>query len=134
MRKALTVAKSELSSSVRSKAFLVSLVMMPVLMIGSIVLQHTLNKRVDAKPRTCAVIDPTGQMFAGLAEKTEARNKLVAAAPGKDASGAPFTLERIDLAGKDLDQVRLELSDRIRQKQLFAFVELPADALSAEPS
>jgi len=42
------------------------------------------------------------------------------------------SLARAD--GKSIDDVRLGLSDAVRRGELFAFVEIPADALTVDPS
>jgi ABC-2 type transport system permease protein len=126
MRKALVVAGAEFQSAIRSKAFLVSLFLMPVLMGGSIAAQKMAADHVDTETRKFAVIDASGQLYAGLAEKTRSRNWL-------GGLVARYMPEEVKVpAGKSLDEVRLELSDRIRAKELFAFVELPADALTAD--
>ncbi len=127
MRKALVVAKAEWNAAVRSKAFIISLLLMPVLMGGSIFAQKMVADHVDDTTRKFAVIDASGQLYDRLAERTQARNLLVAGKAGR------FEPERIELgAGKDLDAARLELSDRVRRRELFAFVELPADAFSSD--
>jgi ABC-2 type transport system permease protein len=126
MRKALVVAGAELNAAVRSRAFLVSLVLMPVLMGGSIAAQKAVEGHVDTKARKFAVIDPTGKLYEGLAEKTRIRNQVLG------GTGAPFLPERVEVGADGLDARRLALSDRIRARDLFAFVELPADALTAE--
>ena len=125
MRKAFVVAGAEWNAAVRSRAFLVSLVLLPVIMGGSIFAQRAVAGHTDSDTRRFAVVDPTGQLYEGLAAKTEARNRLVAGKAGR------FVPERVDVGGtRTLDAVRLELSDRIRTRELFAFVELPADALA----
>lgn len=125
MRKALVVAGAEWNAAVRSRAFLVSLVLLPVIMGGSIFAQRAVAGHTDSATRRFAVVDPTGQLYDGLAAKTEARNLLVGGTAGR------FVPERV--AAPDparLDALRLQLSDRIRTRELFAFVELPADALA----
>jgi ABC-2 type transport system permease protein len=125
MRKALVVAGAEWNAAVRSRAFLVSLVLLPVIMGGSIFAQKAVAGHTDSVTRRFAVVDPTGQLYEGLASKTAARNLLVGDKAGR------FVPERVDVGGaRTLDAVRLELSDRIRARDLFAFVELPADALA----
>jgi ABC-2 type transport system permease protein len=128
MRKAFVVAGAEWNAAVRSRAFIVSLVLLPVLMGGSIAAEKAVAGHTDTMTRRFAVIDPTGKLYDGLAQKTEVRNALVAGKAGR------FVPEKVDVPAGDparLDAVRLALSDRIRARELFAFVELPADALAA---
>ncbi|HEY7955003.1 MAG TPA: ABC transporter permease [Polyangia bacterium] len=115
-RKILAVAETELNALIRSKAFLISVLLVPVLIFGVNILQVHLGK-TDTTARKFAVLDQTGVLYDGLAAKATARNAL---------GGAPFLPSKIELAGRPLDQVRLELSDEVRRGDLFAFVELPA--------
>lgn len=131
MRRILVVAAAELGASVRTKAFIVSIVLMPILILGSILVQRLVDKHTDTTTRAFAVLDHTGVLYADLAERTEARNRLVAGGPGKAAVAARFVPSPVALDGRAVDDVRFELSERIRRKELFAYVEIPADALSA---
>ncbi len=68
MRKLLVIAVREYTAAVRTKAFLVSLVLLPVLMLGSFVVQALLRDRVDTSPKHFAVIDrsPGEEVLAAL--------------------------------------------------------------------
>lgn len=123
MRKALVVAGAELQNALRSRAFIISLVLMPVLMGGSIAAQKAVAGHKDTTERKFAVIDGTGKLYAGIAERTEARNTLLAASAGR------YVPEQTTAEAGQLDELRLALSERVRAKELFAFVEIPADAL-----
>ena len=49
-----------------------------------------------------------------------------------EAKTAPhFLLRRVDLAGRSADDVTVELSDQVRDKALFAFVDIPAGIIEA---
>ena len=60
MRKALIVAQSEFVTLVKSKAFLVGLILMPVVMGTSIMLVRATKDATDMKDRTFAIVDYTG--------------------------------------------------------------------------
>ena len=60
MRKVLAVARTEYLNAVRSKAFIIGLLLMPVLMGGAIVVNEFLEDRVDVEDRKIAVLDHTG--------------------------------------------------------------------------
>ncbi|MCU1280606.1 MAG: family transporter protein, partial [bacterium] len=72
-------------------------------------------------------LDPTGRYYDDLAAAARTRNAEVAAANGHGMPKPPFEPERVELAGRPLDEVRLALSERVRKEQLFAFVEIPAE-------
>lgn len=126
--KILTVAEAEFRAMVRSKAFLISIVVLPIIMLGMSFAQKQISARVDTSPRRFAVIDPTGRWYDRIAAEANKRNAAIAElAAASKLPKPPFTPERADLGGRPLDEVRLALSDRVRQEQLFAFVEIPAE-------
>ena len=124
MNKILIVAQSEFATLVRSKAFVIGIILLPVVMAGSVLLQRATRNATDDKERSFAIIDHTGVLAPALVQ--------VASVQGKTPDGLPaprFKPVPVDLAGRNLDDVRLELSEKVRKEQLFAFVELPADIL-----
>jgi ABC-type Na+ efflux pump permease subunit len=123
------VAISEFLTLVRTKAFLIGVFLMPVFMGSAIVLQRMTMDRVDTAERSFAVLDHAGGMYEPLARAAEAWNR--AAAPGGRPRAPTFRPARVDVSRRPLDEVRLELSERIRREELFAFVEIPAKILDA---
>ena len=59
MNKILVVAKREYTAAVRTKAFLVSLLLMPILMFGGIFVQNQTRKLADTNTYKVAVLDRT---------------------------------------------------------------------------
>jgi ABC-2 type transport system permease protein len=125
MNKIFTVASSEFSTLVRSRAFLISLFLMPVLMAGSIYLARATRNTTDDVNRRFAIVDHSGALSAMVKAAAEARN-----ASGT-ASGR-FEPVVVEPQGRTPEAVRLELSDRIREKDLFAFIEIPAGILNPD--
>ncbi len=131
MRKALIVAKSEFATLVRSKAFLISLILMPAVMGGSVMLVRATKDATDMKDRTFALVDYTGV----VAEPLKAvANLYNAGTPSPmDAvlprQGPRFIPVEIKSSGESPDALRLELSNRVRKQEFFAFVEVPAEIL-----
>ncbi|MSP16606.1 MAG: ABC transporter permease [Myxococcales bacterium] len=131
MRKALIVAAAELGQSVRTKAFIVSVLLMPILLGGSVVVQRFVERHSDESERRFAVLDHTGKLASGLVMNTAARNLLVAGrAAAYLAEVIPVPLPGAPAAA--LDELRLTLSERIRDKTLFAFIEIPAATLDGD--
>ena len=60
MYKLLVIAQREFSAMVATKAFLFTLVMMPILMFGGVVLMPRLNQLSPAKTQRIVVADGTG--------------------------------------------------------------------------
>jgi ABC-2 type transport system permease protein len=125
----MIIARREYQALVRTKAFIISLVLMPIFMLGGIFLQVFLNGRVDVSEKKVVVLDGTGRIFAPLEAMAEQRNGSAEKneASGKKARGG-IALEQ-GPASAVTDEERLELSDRIRHNEIFAFVEIDADAL-----
>jgi ABC-2 type transport system permease protein len=76
MKKALAVARWEFVEKVKSKAFLISLILMPLIMIAFGVLPGLLATRADSSARTIGVIDATGDFLTPLSRIIEQRYRL----------------------------------------------------------
>jgi len=85
------------------------------------------REHIDLEDRRVAVIDETGVLYAPLAEAAKEFN--AASVENGVRKGPNFVLERVEPAGRSLDEIKLELSDRIRKHDLFAFVILPTGVL-----
>lgn len=72
MRKVLAVARWEYIERVRSKAFLISLFLMPIILVGMGVLPSIFAMRPDQDTRTIGVIDRSGMLAAEFARRMEA--------------------------------------------------------------
>lgn len=143
MFKILTIAKREYAAMVATKAFAFTLVMMPVLMLGGIVLMPMLGKLSGSKERRIVVADGTGKLFGVIRAAADEYNERLqaSAATSDDGDGAGdgagmftrdyWNFEAADSATLD-DQTRLDLSREIRDGQLYAFVEIPVDLLPSD--
>ncbi|MDB5352472.1 MAG: hypothetical protein JWN86_3719 [Planctomycetota bacterium] len=129
MDKILIVARTEFGNAVRTKAFLVSLLMLPILYSAMIFMQIFAN-RSDTVPRPFAVIDRTGKLFPAIKKAAEERNKSLVTPEGKPTASAFYPTEVKD-GDQPPDATVLALSEKVRAKELFAFVEIPADAIEA---
>ena len=130
MNRILTVAQSEFLTLVRTKAFIVGILLMPALMVGFGFFMSYAERHVDTTDRAVAVIDETGSFFEPLAAAAEAHNQK--AGSGEQKTGPHFLLEHVDLAGRSVDEASVELSARIKRKDLFAFVVIPPDVVDPD--
>ena len=130
MNKILIVAQSEFMTLVRSKAFIISVILMPVVMGGSIFLVRATKDTVDVKDRAFAYIDHSGVIGPAIEEVAKVTN---ANADGPDGRKGPrFLPVAVNVAGRNLDDVKLELSQKVKKQELFAFVEFPADIIDPD--
>lgn len=129
MRKTLIVAQSEFATLVHSKAFIISMILMPVVMGVSILLVRATKDSTDGKDRTFAVVDYSGVIAEPLLAVAGMYNASgpVPAEAGLSRKGPRFIPVEVKPGGRNPEDLRVELSDRVRKQELFAFVELPAN-------
>lgn len=148
MNKVLAIARAEFVQAVMSKAFIIGLFAMPLLMGGSLVFQKFVGDRVDLTPRTLAVYDPSGELWPTLEAAAAARNEyaiwkpIESSAEASDASETTeaerkqirpeFVLERYEPAGEERADV--VLSARVKAKELQGFVLIDPSIVTEEPS
>jgi ABC-2 type transport system permease protein len=135
MRKILVIARREYLASVQTKAFLISMFLMPVLMGGSVLVQKILQSVGDLQEKQFVIVDRTGEnLFADLktALKSPETNELPN--PDKDAAPSKFIIhnEKPSLEGKEKEQ-RYLLSERVRRGEIFGFAEIGPDVLVPAP-
>ncbi len=125
MNKVWRVAKTEYLNLVRSKAFLVSLFLMPVFMGGAITMQALLGDQEDLRDRRVAVVDGTGRLLAGLERSAAERDATEGVKDGVQVRPR-FVLEA---AGAD----EALLSSRVERGELFAYVLIGPGVLARDP-
>ncbi len=138
MRKIFTIAAREYNAVVRSKAFVLSLVLLPLMMAAPAVVQRVTKDVVDTRERSFAVIDqtPGEQIYAALDTAVKAHN----AAVNDPATGRQvhpkFSLEKVAPAhtGDALLKQRYELAERVRAGKLFGFISIGPDVLKPVPA
>ncbi len=151
MRKIFTIASREYRAMVGTKAFLLSIIMMPILMLGSLMAIELMKNASQVKDRKIAIIDHSGSFVEAIRQAAEQKNKLIddwedvakSSEDGGKASSADtvdnflgsnrdkYFIEKVEPVGFT-DENRFELSERIRNQSLYAFVEIPKGADSPD--
>jgi ABC-2 type transport system permease protein len=127
VRKTLVVAAREYLAAVRTKTFLIGLLIMPIMMGGSIVLQVLLKDVVDTADHHYALVDRTpGRKFTGVIKDAVADYNAKAVENGQRVRPPG----RRAATPEDSKQQRFELSERVRKGELLGFLEI-LDADSA---
>ncbi|MEM0924539.1 MAG: hypothetical protein AAGJ83_00740, partial [Planctomycetota bacterium] len=136
MNRILTVAQRELMAMIGTKAFLITLIMMPMLMGGGIILMPMLSKMEGGKERTFAVLDGTNKLGPVLVAAAEQRNAAIEKKNADVESGEfgrgeldTYTIELIEgeTEGEVFgDKQRLQYSKKVTDGDLYAFVEIPS--------
>jgi ABC-2 type transport system permease protein len=138
MRKVLVIARREYKAAVQTRAFLISLVVLPILIGGSVLLQWLVKDQVDTSEKKFAVIDrtPHEQLATTLVAASDAWNKSRLDEAGKPIRPA-FQVEKVAPSAnrpEDVAGQRFELSEQVRKGTLFAFVEIGARVLEPPAS
>ena len=130
MRKIWTVAWTEYLNAVRSKAFIIGLLALPVMMFGGLIVGHIAKDKVDIRPRRLAVLDQSGIFLPLLETKAAERNanELFASTNRTKQIRPAFEIEAVSTNTAFDEALELTLSDRVRRKELFAFLVIRPDA------
>lgn len=126
MRKIVTVAIREYRAAVLTKAFLIGLALMPIMMGGSIFIQIVFKDVKSLKDKTFVVIDRTsgGLIYTALNEVMKKRNEEGIFDKNTHQQKEPkFMLERISPSPNVLQQ-RFELAERVRHQEIFGFLDI----------
>lgn len=127
MSRILVVATTEFLTLVKTKAFIIGILMLPVLLGISFGIQIFAARHADVEDHAFAVIDHTGVLYATIAQAAEEHNQK--SGTGKERTGPYFVPSQVEFNGRDAGDVKADLSSRVRKKDLFAFVEIPAQVL-----
>jgi ABC-2 type transport system permease protein len=135
VRKILVVAVREYVAAVKTKSFVIGIILMPVLMSGGFVAQALLSGHVDFEPKRFVIIDhtPGQQVFPVLEKAAEQHNRQHAEGQTGQQRQAPFFLQQTaPPPDSELPELRLKLSERVKRGDLTGFLEIGAQI--SEPS
>jgi len=125
VHKIWTVASTEFANAVRSKAFLIGVMLVPMMGVIGAVVPKLAGDETDKVERRVAIVDDTNRIYPLLLLLTDQWNARQVDKDGT-VTGPRFRLEHIPTPPPDkADEVRLQLSDRVRAHEIFAFAELP---------
>jgi ABC-2 type transport system permease protein len=130
MDRVLTVAKMEVLALVRTKFFILGVMLVPVMIVASVLFQRVAASRVDRDDHAFAVIDHTGVLFAPLAQAADEHNQNVGRGPAQ--AGSHFLPREAGVEGRSGEAVKLELSRQVKAKALFGFIEIPQAVLDPD--
>jgi len=123
MDKILAVARREFLATVRTKAFLLSVVLLPGLIVGAIYGTHWAQRRAEQEKlpdRHIAVVDHTGQLFADFAAQVLVFNQ--------QRPNQRIELEQIPPHMFDEDALR----DRVVRGELYGYLIFAPEAVEGD--
>jgi ABC-2 type transport system permease protein len=138
MHKVLRIAVREYKAAVRTKSFMVTLLILPVLMLGSVVVQLLSKQHSDIKDKRFAIVDrtPRAALFSALAEAAALRNEQTHDPETGEKKKPEFLLEQVrpsEFTDEAIRNQRLQLSERVRHGELWGFVEIGPDVFEPPP-
>jgi ABC-2 type transport system permease protein len=138
MRKVWVIAVREYNAAVRTKAFIISLVIMPVLMGGGILMTHLLKDFRDTKEKRFAVLDRSkdGRYYKAIKEEVDRYNQRAVDPRTNRQLFPPIRLERAEVVNdtpEATDDQRVALSNQVRDGKLTGFIDIGPDVAEAAP-
>lgn len=134
MRKILAIAKSEYLVAVKSKAFLIGVIMTPVFMLGGILVQMLLKDQVDRTDRRCVVVDHSGVLFPLIEQSNAWRTQNEIHETTEDGERRQikpkFIFEAYDEAS-DTSQIHADLTSRVESGELIGYAIIDREILDA---
>jgi len=133
LRRVLLIAKRDYLQTILSKAYIIGLAVVPILIGGSFMVT-SLAMRGSAKEQRVAIIDRTGVVAAAVIQAAEESgrratlDKGIPNAPGGLRIFPRVIFEQVPPESDEAAQL-LSLSDRIRRGELVMVLDISADAL-----
>ncbi|HXM41152.1 MAG TPA: ABC transporter permease [Bryobacteraceae bacterium] len=129
----LLIAKRDYLATIRTKAFIIGLVVAPLLFGGGFLGVALMVSKPDIKERRIAIIDGTGVVAAAVIQAAQEKNAEDLLDKTTHRQMQPrYVFETLQPAADPMSQ-RLALSERVRREQLFAFIEISPAVLRAGP-
>jgi len=147
MNKFFAVVKREYVQRVRTRFFVVATILGPLVSIGFTVVPALMIGLKTGAPPRIAIVDQTGNMYERVAsEISDNEERPQTATPTMTPPGAAgareraqqtakmvkpdYALERVDLNGRTLDEVKASLDRRVASRDLDAYLILPPNLLN----
>lgn len=126
----LLIARRDYLASVRTKAFLIGLLVAPLLFGGSFFAATLLKGRPGKQVRRVAVVDDTGTAAEAVIDQVKQQNLRDGFDKHTGVRIMPkYEFEIVPPDLKRPDSQRLALSNRVRRKELFGFLEIGANSV-----
>lgn len=128
MRRILLIAKRDYLQTITSKAYVIGLVLVPMLIGGSF-LATSMGVRGNAKEQRVVILDHTGVSASAIIQAAEeASRRPLVSGPAGIRVMPHYTFEEVKPEAGETAQL-LSLSGRIRKGELSLVIEISADAL-----
>ena len=134
-RRILWIARRDYLAVVRTKAFIIGLIVFPILFGGAGIATMLLRGKGGETDRRIAILDRTGTAGAAVVQAVRQKNQEVLIDKNTGLQlNQPYEFETITADAAHIEDQRLELCDRIRRGTLHGFIEIGPDALHPKSS
>ena len=128
--KVMMVARREYLTSVRTKAFLIMIVMAPIMMGGGLIAIALFKNQKDISDKRIVVVDRTGLLAERLKQSADARNEAAVLDEETGEQVEPrYVIESAAPDEENPAAQRVELSSRVKNKEIAAFVEIGPEVI-----
>jgi len=129
MRRILLIARRDFLAAVKSKPFLFGLILAPLLFGSGFIGLAVLKAKPDIAPRHVAILDRTGTAAEAIVDAAAAKSAAQMYDKLTHKQVEPAWSFEIVAPVLDADAQRLALSERVRRREIYAFLEIGALAL-----
>ncbi len=133
MIKIWSIAWNDYLLTVISRTFLISLLLAPLLFLGISGIQLIARSNKDLQDKVLVVVDRSNVLYPAIAEKAVKRNrsgKVLSGDLGKKKKvGSRFLIEPYGNDFAMVDKIEKDLSEKIRNKEIFAFALIGKDVV-----
>jgi len=125
MNKTFVIAKREYRAAVRTKGFLITLLLLPFIMGGSLLVFAFMKDTVDLTDKRIVVLDQSGLLGNNLKIKANERNMFnITDSVTKEKNQPAYYIDLLDPDTSDPRAQKLILSDQVRNKEIYAFIQI----------
>lgn len=132
-RRVLLIAKRDYLATIRTKAFIIGLVVAPLLFGGGFLGVALMESKPDLKDRHIAIVDGGGVVGLAVIQAAQEENAKDLFDKTTHRQVHPRYVFEMEAPAADARRQRLALSDRVRHEQLYAFIEISPAVLNANP-
>lgn len=127
MKKILTIAKWEYIEKLKTKAFIISLIITPLIIIGFSILPTLLSNKEELRTKAIGVVDPSGEYFNQL--NSELRKYTI------DNGQPNYILLNLTTGGKTIDELKSEADKKVLENKIEGYLLIKygsTDSMSIE--
>jgi ABC-2 type transport system permease protein len=132
MSKTLLVIRREFMERVKTKAFIISTILVPVLLGAMMFAPLLLRRLMPDKPSVMAVTDDSGILFDAIDQELQSDEEDDFLDAGDGGRVRRYGVELIMREGRSDEELLAEISPRIEDKSLTAFLVIPGEILGSE--